>query len=963
MQAKTLGIPIPEEIKLALDEGPDKIASLSVKDITSIFVEMAKGVSGKKNLKLPKEFPDVAIAGTKKGEGPNIAIKFKASGSAGIDMGGALRVMGTNLAQVDRAFIQADEGIEIRAKTAKLGVGPIQFPQGDVEFVLRVSPGDREVPLPRLLIKTRGLQLFGSKSEFELAMQLNQFKLRALQDFGTLFKYSFLATTGEPIRSFEQLKAVDFRLNSSLSSDPGKWIRTSGKKAVEKAFSGVKKDVDAATRDITKAQNKVRGLDKLITAMRNKVKKERLGPAQKLKNAENEVKKLNSKISALQRKINSSKRRIKRCNQNKRICVWGKPVKVGCKKKVFGECVWPKMKWRCQKHKNVANLPARAVCAAKNIKPAAEVAAFTTAKGTLIDSREVASKTLEGIRKGLTSIPIDLDPRVAGLLTARHTAVGVLEVAKQTVKGFGKFAEILTKGVNIIGKPDIFALENSSIQGSMRGSILGKPVVLAMNFRVLGKRYRDRFAFSLTDWKFNAKQFEVIALDAATQTVLKAGRAAKIIPHVLLDKVNAIYIKKRSEVDAALTKAIGENKVNSPSSKIAGLGAAISGSNKARKAKRKAKRAAAKKKRIADRLRRKRLRLASLRAASRLQNAELISMGKCLDVQHLAITKNGANVHLWKCHGGKNQKWWYTRNREIKVTGGKCLDVSGGKNRNGANIIIWKCHGGKNQQWRFDRFGRLVGLGGRCLDVARRSNKNGANIHLWQCHKGKNQKWLARGSKPTSGKVSWSKLPGAAVDIGVGANGAAFVIGSDSNSVWKWNTRKRNWDKFPGGLSRISVGPKGNPRGVNKSQQIWRYDGRKWVRMPGAAYDIGVGANGKAWVIGTNKEGGGYGIYRWDGKWTKIAGSAVRIAVDPRGNAWVVNKLNKIYRYDGRKWIQTNGLAKDIGIGASGHVWVVGTNKVGGGYGVWRRDRQHLESRPGWTDQSCCRRPRQSVGR
>jgi hypothetical protein len=37
------------------------------------------------------------------------------------------------------------------------------------------------------------------------------------------------------------------------------------------------------------------------------------------------------------------------------------------------------------------------------------------------------------------------------------------------------------------------------------------------------------------------------------------------------------------------------------------------------------------------------------------------------------------------------------------------------------------------------------------------------------------------------------------------------------------------------------------------------------MRFPGRAKDIGVSADGQAWVIGTNKEGGGFGIYRWIG--------------------------------------------------------------------------------------------------
>ncbi len=740
--AETAGIPIPQEVRLALDEGPNKIASLGIKDIASIFVEMGKAVGKNKGLKLPKDFPDIAIAGTKKGEGPYIAIKLEASGSAGIDMGGALRVLGTNLATVDRAFIQADEGIEIRAKTAKLGVGPIKFPQGDVELVARASAGDREFPLPKLIIKTRGLELFGSKSEFELAMQLNQFKLAALQNFGSLFKFNFLASTGEPIVSLEHLAKADFRLDASLSSDPGKWLRTSGKKAVKSAFAQVRKDVDAATRDITKAQNEVKKLDGQIATMKAKVLKEREAPAKQLRAAEAEVAKLNRDISNMDGKIRGAKSQIHSCNQSKRICVLSKPKKTSCEKKVFGKCVIPKISMSCVKHATVADLPARAVCQANNVKPVAELAEFETAKASLVASREVASKTLEGIRKGITSIPVELDPRVSSLIAARETAVGVLEAAKQTVKGFGEFTNILTQGINIVGKPDIFALEKSSLMGSMRGAVQGKPVVLAMNFRVFGKQFAERFAFSLTDMKFNTDQLMVIALGAATQEIMKIGRQAKVIPHDLLDKVNDIYTKKRAAVNAALDKAIGENSVGtSETTKVASLGDTIEKTNEDRKAK---KRAARKARQLAKRkardLRRQQ-RLGALRAARSLQNAQPISLSKCLDVHGGRINDDGRNVIVWNCHGGANQKWWYTKKQEIKVTGGKCLDVHRKENRNGANVVIWKCHGGANQRWQFDRFGRIVGLGGRCLSLSGGRNKDGTSAIMWQCHNGKDQKW------------------------------------------------------------------------------------------------------------------------------------------------------------------------------------------------------------------------------
>ena len=77
-----------------------------------------------------------------------------------------------------------------------------------------------------------------------------------------------------------------------------------------------------------------------------------------------------------------------------------------------------------------------------------------------------------------------------------------------------------------------------------------------------------------------------------------------------------------------------------------------------------------------------------------------------------------------------------------------------------------------------------------------------------------------------------------------------------------------------------------------------------WKMLPGAATDIGVGADGTAWVIGTNVEIGGYGIFRWNGSnWDKVSGSAVRIAVDPQGKAWVVTNGHAIFHFDGQQFV------------------------------------------------------------
>lgn len=181
----------------------------------------------------------------------------------------------------------------------------------------------------------------------------------------------------------------------------------------------------------------------------------------------------------------------------------------------------------------------------------------------------------------------------------------------------------------------------------------------------------------------------------------------------------------------------------------------------------------------------------------------------------------------------------------------------------------------------------------------------------------------------------WQLLDGRASDVGVGADGSVWIIGTNvvpgGFDIWKRNAAGTGWTNIPGGAVRIAVDASGNAWIVNNSQTIFHYDGTKWVVMPGAARDIAVGANGTVWVIGNGAEAGGYDIYRSTNSganWTKIPGSAMRISVDPAGNAWVVNNTGNVFRFDGTQWVQTPGSAKDIGVGSDGAIWVIGADNA-----------------------------------
>jgi hypothetical protein len=202
-------------------------------------------------------------------------------------------------------------------------------------------------------------------------------------------------------------------------------------------------------------------------------------------------------------------------------------------------------------------------------------------------------------------------------------------------------------------------------------------------------------------------------------------------------------------------------------------------------------------------------------------------------------------------------------------------------------------------------------------------------------------------------KTCWNQLPGLARDIGVGANGAVWVIGTNAVSggygIYRWTGS--NWQNVPGGAVRIDVAPNGIPWVVNNAGNIYQWTGSSWQQLPGLARDIGIGANGAVWVIGTNAVGGGYGIYRWTGSnWQNVPGGAVRIDVAPNGTPWVVNNAGNIYQWTGSSWQQLPGLARDIGIGGTtgnGVAWVIGTNGVGGGYGIYQWIGSNWQNVPG----------------
>lgn len=196
----------------------------------------------------------------------------------------------------------------------------------------------------------------------------------------------------------------------------------------------------------------------------------------------------------------------------------------------------------------------------------------------------------------------------------------------------------------------------------------------------------------------------------------------------------------------------------------------------------------------------------------------------------------------------------------------------------------------------------------------------------------------------------WSKVPGQARDIAIGAGGSVWIVGESqypgadpgNGSLARWTGSA--WHTEPGWGTRIAVDASGGRWVVNSRGHIYSPSG--WMGEHAGGRDIGVGADGSVWVVGTDVPSpGNGGIHRWlgDGRWMGQPGQfGTRIAVGPAGEWVVVNSLGHIHDASGRRVGGTGATARDVAIGANGALWVIGTDPepgADGNFGVHRLDR------------------------
>lgn len=193
-----------------------------------------------------------------------------------------------------------------------------------------------------------------------------------------------------------------YNVMATMESDLQQYISDVASAQIDKATKASQQSFKEAQATLTQKQQEVATLNTEISKQRGIVQAERDRDCGKFNAAEADVKKDQKKVNNLKDDIDDKEDKIKKL---------GKEI-----------------------DKDILKAPENGP---KIVKLKADVVGLQTALATAKLALKASEKILEGLGKGCDATPIDLDPRVATVITARETADKSLQAAKAIVQGTG----------------------------------------------------------------------------------------------------------------------------------------------------------------------------------------------------------------------------------------------------------------------------------------------------------------------------------------------------------------------------------------------------------------------------------------------------------------------------------------------------------------------------------------------
>jgi hypothetical protein len=508
-----------------------KLDKLTLTDFVTLFNDAVLAGGGQP---VKADLPDAKLT--------NVDIAFASPGLNVPEIGlpdGGIRLAGDlwflmkdkPLTRVNAEIIKSNR-LVMSGDISDFTLGPLALKGNILDIKAQTIP-----PMPPRF-KVRGSAAIMGKKDVsvEIDAALEDTAVVSSLDLGGLLNFDLNASFATPVTGLNAgaLAAQDMALNATLKSDIGAWLRGEGQKVVAKVFDSVGSDIKKLAKDFDTAKKKVDSLNGELQKARKRANAGAKTVDEQIAQAQKKVADAAGRVKSLKHEIDLQKDDIHGCNYSIKICYW-----------------W-NWKGHCSKHKDVPDVARDAKCIVNNGRHAATIVAYEAALKTAQAAMAAADTVLAGLKKGEKGVDIaSLDPEVIALEAALITANIALDGAEKLAQGAELGVGQLESGLKALERFDTFALTGSSLNGSYKKAVAGKPVVLGLEFVTAGKPQHLRLAFSLTDSEYNATQLDTLALLVAKNAVEALPGAAPAVTHLLNNAFNTRYDKANVEVDKA----------------------------------------------------------------------------------------------------------------------------------------------------------------------------------------------------------------------------------------------------------------------------------------------------------------------------------------------------------------------------------------------------------------------------
>lgn len=366
-------------------------------------------------------------------------------------------------ATVSGQYVSMLLGIQPSVIQGSASMKAIQFPpyfsltgsggKGDPEWSMRLDP---DVARTGIGISGRA-NLLGLQADARMSIRDGAVDVAVSGKIFDAFKADLSVKGASPS------SGADYSVRAAMKQDLYNYIKTYGSAEIDKATQANQQAFRDASATIQKEEAEVRRLDGLIAANRRTVQEERDADCRKFNAAKADVDKAQAEVNRIQSDINSSNSKIRR---------WKREIE---------EKPW---------------------LAAEN---GVKIADHGTRIAGLETAKKAANLTLSGYREFLSGLqgickttPIDLDPRISGLIAAKETALFSLNAARKTVEGTGaitggslKATRWIVSNGNPMGVLDIneaffegnlSQMNSGNVTMRVKGTFAGDPINTSFSF-------------------------------------------------------------------------------------------------------------------------------------------------------------------------------------------------------------------------------------------------------------------------------------------------------------------------------------------------------------------------------------------------------------------------------------------------------------------------------------------------